>query len=124
VWQCVAMCCSGVQWGAVGCSGVQWGAVWCSVVQFVAAWCNVVRVLQSVAVCCRSVRIKQYMLISGKLSEFLKTSKHQKSVFRVNSLARSRLLRIVKGTFWQVIHANLLVNILKSQLLIRFTQFF
>jgi len=38
------MCCSGLQWVAVGCSGLQWVAVCCSVLQYVA-----VRVAEYVA---------------------------------------------------------------------------
>jgi len=38
-----SVCCSVVQWGAVGCSGVQCGAVWCGVVRCGAVWCKMVQ---------------------------------------------------------------------------------
>ena len=47
--QCVAVCCSVVQCGAVWCSVLQCVAVCCSVLQCGAVWCSV---LQCVAVCC------------------------------------------------------------------------
>ena len=70
VLQCVAVGCSGVQWGGVGCSGVlsvkliftkysflacvlQWVAVCCSGLQWVAVGCSG---LQWAAVCCSGVQ--------------------------------------------------------------------
>jgi len=65
------VCCSVVQFVAVGCSGLQWVAVCCSISHCVAVHCSVLQrvavccsVLQCVAVCCTVLQMKHALLDS------------------------------------------------------------
>ena len=51
-----SVCCSVLQWVAVGCSGLQWVAVCCIVLQCVQCVAVCCSLLQPVAVCCSGLR--------------------------------------------------------------------